>query len=101
MKMEKSDYSATPHVINMDVIGPVTVYVQGDLEKFRDGVAFMTIHSAGSSFNSWLDFAGDLNMEDIRKRYTVTTRPKVYRCKGSKQSVNFLSKTQCNKFLRF
>jgi len=68
MKMEKSDYSATPHVINMDVIGPVTVYVQGDLEKFRDGVAFMTIHSAGTSFNSWLDFAGDLNMEDIRKR---------------------------------
>ena len=66
--MEKSDYSAIPHLINMDVIGPVNVYVQGDLEKFRDGVVFMTVHHVGNSFNSWLDFAGDLIMEDIRKR---------------------------------
>lgn len=28
----------------------------------------MTVHTAGSSFNTWLDFAGDMNMEDIRKR---------------------------------
>ena len=33
---------------------------QGDLEKLRDGV--------GSSFNTWLEFAGDESMEDIRKR---------------------------------
>ena len=71
--MEKSgyDYSATPVVINMDVVGAVTVYVQGDLDKFRDGVVFLTLHTAGSSFNTWLDFAGDLNMEDIRKRWLV------------------------------
>jgi len=38
------------------------------MEKLRGGVVFMTVHSAGSSFNSWLDFAGDVKMEDIRKR---------------------------------
>ena len=41
---------------------------QGDLEKLKDGVVFLTVHGAGSSFNSWLDFAGDESMQDIRKR---------------------------------
>jgi len=66
--MEKSDYSAKKHVINMDVVGSLNVYVQGDIEKLRGGVVLLTVHSAGSSFNSWLDFAGDVKMEDIRKR---------------------------------
>eukprot|EP00092_Neocalanus_flemingeri_P020765 GFUD01022500.1.p1 GENE.GFUD01022500.1~~GFUD01022500.1.p1 ORF type:complete len:312 (+),score=110.12 GFUD01022500.1:120-1055(+) len=66
--MEKSDYSATPYVVDMDAVGPMSVYVQGDLEKLREGVVFLTVHGAGSSFNTWLDFAGDDNMEDIRKR---------------------------------
>jgi hypothetical protein len=98
--MENSDYSAKPYIVNLDVVGPLTVYVQvgkcrllsllcrdqgiknpahpkankpagmfqGDLEKFKDGVVFLTVHGAGSSFNSWLDFAGDESMQDIRKR---------------------------------
>jgi len=66
--MEKFDYSATPYVIDMDTVGPMSVYVQGDLEKLREGVVFLTVHGAGKSFNTWLDFAGDVNMEDIRKR---------------------------------
>eukprot|EP00091_Calanus_sinicus_P018740 TRINITY_DN4388_c0_g1_i3.p1 TRINITY_DN4388_c0_g1~~TRINITY_DN4388_c0_g1_i3.p1 ORF type:complete len:311 (-),score=97.47 TRINITY_DN4388_c0_g1_i3:236-1168(-) len=66
--MENSDYSATPYIVNLDVVGPLTVYVQGDLEKLKDGVVFLTVHGAGSSFNSWLDFAGDESMQDIRKR---------------------------------
>ena len=41
---------------------------QGDLEKLRDAVVFLTVHGAGSSFNTWLEFAGDESMEDIRKR---------------------------------
>ena len=68
MKMEKSDYAACRHVINLDVVGPINVYVQGDIDKHRDGVVFLTVHAAGSSFNSWLDFAGDMKMEDVRKR---------------------------------
>ena len=88
--MGSSDYSATarPYVVNLDVVGPLSVYVQvgairvglvviqlyiwwvfqGDLEKLRDAVVFLTLHGAGSSFNTWLEFAGDESMEDIRKR---------------------------------
>jgi len=68
MPGENSDYSATPYLVNLDVVGPISVYVQGDLDKFRDGVVFLTVHGAGTSFNSWLDFAGDESMQDIRKR---------------------------------
>ena len=28
VKMENSDYSATPYIVNLDVVGPLTVYVQ-------------------------------------------------------------------------
>jgi len=66
--MEKPDYSVTPYVIDMDTVGPLSVYVQGDLDKCREGVVFLTVHGAGSSYNTWLDFAGDTKMEDIRKR---------------------------------
>jgi len=66
--MERPDYSATPYIIDMDTVGPLSVYVQGDLDKCREGVVFLTVHGAGSSYNTWLDFAGDTKMEDIRKR---------------------------------
>jgi len=68
--MGSSDYSSTarPYVVNLDVVGPLSVYVQGDLEKLRDDVVFLTVHGVGSSFNTWLEFAGDECMEDIRKR---------------------------------
>jgi len=68
--MGSSDYSGTarPYVVNLDVVGPLSVYVQGDLEKLRDAVVFLTVHGAGSSYNTWLEFAGDESMEDIRKR---------------------------------
>jgi len=66
--MESPDYSATPYCVQLDVVGPLSVYVQGDLDKVKDGVVFLTVHGAGSSFNTWLDFAGDETMGDIRKR---------------------------------
>ena len=28
----------------------------------------MTVHNAGASINSWLEFVGDVHMEDIRQR---------------------------------
>ena len=28
VKMENSDYSAKPYIVNLDVVGPLTVYVQ-------------------------------------------------------------------------
>ena len=83
--MEKGEPApATPHLINLDTLGPLTVYVQvcalqyvyhstqlhlqGDLEKQRDGAVFLTLHSLGTSYTSWLHFAQHPCMEDIRKR---------------------------------
>ena len=66
--MTRYDLPATPHVVNMDVVGHLTVYVQGDLDKFRDSVVFLTVHTTGASFSSWLEFAAGDNMEDIRRR---------------------------------
>jgi len=66
--MDSSDYSATPYTIHLDTVGPLSVYAQGDLSHGKDGVVFLTVHGAGSSFNTWLDFAGDETMGDIRKR---------------------------------
>ena len=28
VEMENSDYSATPYIVNLDVVGPLTIYVQ-------------------------------------------------------------------------
>ena len=44
------------------------LHLQGDLEKQRDGAVFLTIHSLGRSYTSWLHFAQHPCMEDIRKR---------------------------------
>jgi len=60
--------STTPYLVTLDVVGPLSVFVQGDLEKLRDGVVFLTVHGVGSSYNTWQEFAGDESMEDIRKR---------------------------------
>ena len=63
-----SECDCSPHIVHMDVVGPLTVYVQGELEKFRHSVVFLTLHTTGASFTSWLEFAGGANMEDIRRK---------------------------------
>jgi len=61
-------YDTKTHVVNLDVVGSVSVYVQGDLEKMRDGVVFLTVHGVGSCVDSWIEFTGGDDMSDIRKR---------------------------------
>ena len=56
------------YVVNLDVVGSVSVYVQGDLEKMRDGVVFLTVHGVGSSVDNWIEFTSGDDMSDIRKR---------------------------------
>ena len=31
-------------------------------------MVFLTLHTAGTSFNSWLEFVDDVHMEEVRKR---------------------------------
>jgi len=56
------------HVVDLEVVGPVSVYLQGDLEKLRDGVVFLTVHDIGNSYMTWVNFIMQPSMEEIRKR---------------------------------
>jgi len=65
---ELLDPSLKHYIVNLEVCGPVSVFVQGDVEKSKDSVVFLTVHDVGSSYNSWKQFAQDTSMDDIRKR---------------------------------
>ena len=41
--------------------------MQGDLEKHRDGVVFLTVHDVGDTYFRWRTFV-DANMQDIKER---------------------------------
>ena len=59
------------HIIDVEKCGPVSCYVQGDLEKQREGVVFLTVHDLGCTYLNWYNFVMDQAMEDIRKRYVI------------------------------
>jgi len=56
------------HVVDLEEVGPISVYMQGDLEKSRDGVVFLTVHDVGRTFMSFVNFALHDSMEGVRKR---------------------------------
>merc|ERR1712106_857824 len=56
------------HIVTVEKCGPVSCYVQGDLERQRDGVVFLTVHDLGCTFLNLFNFVMQPVMEDIRKR---------------------------------
>ena len=62
------DPSLKYHIVTLEKCGPVSVFVQGDLEKNKEGVVFLTVHDVGSSYMSWKQFVMDSSMDDVRKR---------------------------------
>jgi len=62
------DPSLKHHVVELENCGPVSVFLQGDLDKHRDGVVFLTVHDVGSTYMSWKYFVTDNSMEDVKKR---------------------------------
>jgi len=46
----------------------ITILSQGDLDKLRDGVVFLTVHDVGASFETWVRFANEEAMEEIKRR---------------------------------
>jgi len=64
----EADPSVHHHIVNLEECGPMSVYVQGELEKHKEGVVFLTVHDVGSSFISWKQLVQDTSMDDIRKR---------------------------------
>lgn len=56
------------HVIELEGCGPVSVFIQGDQDKLKEGVVFLTIHDVGSTYQTWVDFINHPSMEEIRNR---------------------------------
>jgi len=62
------DPSLKHHIINLESCGPLSVFLQGDIERIKDGVVFLTAHDVGSSYRSWKNFVNLDGLEDVRKR---------------------------------
>jgi len=62
------DPSVHHHVVSLEKCGPVSVFVQGELDKHKERVVFLTVHDVGASFLTWKQFVQDMSMDDIRKR---------------------------------
>jgi len=56
------------HVVTLENCGPVSVFLQGDLERQRDGAVFLTVHDVGATYLSWVDWVRHPSMEEIKKR---------------------------------
>jgi len=52
------------HIVDLENCGPVSVFIQGDLND----VVFLTVHNVGSSYMSWKNLVNDNCMEDVKKR---------------------------------
>lgn len=56
------------YVVPLEGCGLLSVFVQGDLDKQREGVVFLTIHEVGQSYLSWVNFVNTPDMEEVRRR---------------------------------
>jgi len=57
------------YVVDVEDVGPVEVYVEGDMDKLRvSSNIFMTIHDAGDNFMKWVDFNKQDDMNEIKTR---------------------------------
>ena len=57
------------YIVQLENCGPVSIYVQGDLDKHRDDQAvFLTVHDVGTSYLSMVDFFSHRELAEIRSR---------------------------------
>ena len=58
------------HVISLEGAGPVSVYVQGDLERGRQEQAaiFLTLHHVGCDYTSLVSWVSSPHMKEVRDR---------------------------------
>jgi len=56
------------HIIALENCGPVSVFLQGDEKKLRDGAVFITVHDVGATYQNWVNFLKDESMVDIQSR---------------------------------
>jgi len=56
------------HIIDIEDCGPISVYVQGEIDRMKDGPVIMTIHDVGSSYHSMVEFTNHPDMEEVKQR---------------------------------
>ena len=57
------------HVVHLENVGPVNVYVQGDLDKDKAGESvFLSLHGVGGSHQDWVDLFNHEDMQETRDR---------------------------------
>jgi len=56
------------HVVPLEGCGTVSVFVQGDLDKLREGYVFLTLHDVGANHQSWVNFSKHPSMAEITGR---------------------------------
>jgi len=57
------------HMIQTEFCGHLSVFVQGDLEKLREGNSvFLTVHDIGSNHNSWVSFTKNEVMNGVTEK---------------------------------
>merc|ERR1712156_539710 len=56
------------HIIALENCGPVSVFLQGDEKKLRDGAVFITVHDVGATYQNWVNFLKHESMVDILSR---------------------------------
>jgi len=68
--MEKKEHVGDLHhyVFDLEKCGAISVYIQGELEKNRDGVVFLCVHDVGHSYLSMVDFVNRPDMEEVKRR---------------------------------
>jgi len=57
------------YVVELDQCGPIEIYVEGDLSKFKScSSVFLTLHDVGSSYHSWVTFTNHEDMKETKDR---------------------------------
>jgi hypothetical protein len=57
------------HCIVVEEVGPIDVFVEGDLEKLRvSSNIFLSLHDVGSSYKRWVEFNKSEDMTDMKHR---------------------------------
>ena len=58
----------TQRVISLEEVGPVSLYIQGDLDRCRNQAVFLTVHHVGSDYTSLVSWASSSSMKEVRDR---------------------------------
>ena len=58
----------TQRVISLEEVGPVSLYIQGDLDRCRNQAVFLTVHHVGSDYTSLVSWASSPAMKEVRDR---------------------------------